>query len=196
MKLYHGTNASSAYSIFTQGIDLSKSMRYLDFGEGFYTTNDKQKAILRARKKTADYNRRNHTKEKPCLVIIDVNRMNLQDLKIRKFESANREWCEFITNNRLDFRFLNEHNIDNHNKDHRYDIVCGEIADGAVAEIAAEIRAGGLKISEVDYTKYFTYTGKTIGYQISFHTANSLKCIENIAYTYLLNVDRTKRKRR
>ena len=53
MKLYHGTNATSAYSIFNDGIDLSKSMLYLDFGQGFYTTDDKNKAIKRARNKTA-----------------------------------------------------------------------------------------------------------------------------------------------
>lgn len=40
IKLYHGTNESSALSIVNDGIDLSKSKKYLDFGPGFYMTDD------------------------------------------------------------------------------------------------------------------------------------------------------------
>lgn len=196
MKLYHGTNASSAYNIFTQGIDLSKSMKYLDFGQGFYTTDDKEKAIKRARKKTSDYNRRNRTNEKPCVVTINVDETKFSELNVKNFSIADQEWCEFITNNRLELQFLKERDIKNHNKDKKYDIVCGEIADGAVAEIAAEIRSGERDITKADYSKYYTDDGKTYGYQVSFHTKKSLKSINNITYTYIWDAEKRLRKKR
>lgn len=55
IKVYHGTNLSSAFDIWLHGIDLSKSLPNLDFGKGFYVTDDKRKAIERAFKKTNVY---------------------------------------------------------------------------------------------------------------------------------------------
>lgn len=40
MKVYHGTALSHAIDICDNGIDLSKSNVYLDFGRGFYVTPD------------------------------------------------------------------------------------------------------------------------------------------------------------
>ncbi|KAI4445151.1 hypothetical protein C823_007658 [Eubacterium plexicaudatum ASF492] len=72
LKTYHGTNLSSAFDIWIHGINLNKSLSNLDFGKGFYVTDDKQKAINRAFKKTNDYNRRHHSKESPYLVEITI----------------------------------------------------------------------------------------------------------------------------
>ena len=57
-----------SFDISIHGIDLNKSLPHLDFGKGFYTTDDKKKAIDRALKKTSDYNRRNHCSEDAYLV--------------------------------------------------------------------------------------------------------------------------------
>lgn len=185
MKLYHGTNASSAYNILNEGIDLLKSMPYLDFGQGFYTTNDKKKAEKRARKKTADYNRRYHAAERPCIVEVSIDEHRMSELHIKQFENADEQWCQFVTNNRFSLEFLNRKGISNHNKDNKYDIVCGNIADGRIAEIVSEIKAGKYDISEADHSQYFTSSGKTYGYQVSFHTLESLKCIKSIQYKIL-----------
>lgn len=48
MKLYHGTNRSSAENIFKYGIDLKYSKPYLDFGAGFYTTPSYDHAAITA----------------------------------------------------------------------------------------------------------------------------------------------------
>lgn len=48
MKLYHGTNYSSAINIVNHGIDLKYSKPYLDFGPGFYTTPSYDHAALAA----------------------------------------------------------------------------------------------------------------------------------------------------
>lgn len=44
MKLYHETNLCSAFNICVNGINLSCSEKYLDFGVGFYTTDSEWKA--------------------------------------------------------------------------------------------------------------------------------------------------------
>lgn len=41
---YHGTNESSALNICEHGIDFTKSKKELDFGRGFYMTDDKNVA--------------------------------------------------------------------------------------------------------------------------------------------------------
>ena len=46
MKLYHGTNYSSAINIVNHGINLKYSKPYLDFGPGFYTTPSYDHAAL------------------------------------------------------------------------------------------------------------------------------------------------------
>ena len=54
---YHGTNESSAHNICEHGIDFTKSKKELDFGRGFYMTDDKNVAKKRAQTQTKKYNR-------------------------------------------------------------------------------------------------------------------------------------------
>lgn len=56
MKLYHGTNYSSAINIVNNGIDLKYSKPYLDFGAGFYTTPSYDHAAITAMRVTKKYN--------------------------------------------------------------------------------------------------------------------------------------------
>ena len=58
MKLYHGTNYSSAINIMTNGIDLKYSKKYLDFGVGFYTTPNYDHAAISAIRATDKFNRK------------------------------------------------------------------------------------------------------------------------------------------
>ena len=48
MKLYHGTNYSSAIDIVNNGICLKYSKLFLDFGAGFYTTPSYDHAAIAA----------------------------------------------------------------------------------------------------------------------------------------------------
>ena len=135
IKVYHGTNFSSAFDIFKNGINLSKSMPNLDFGKGFYVTDNEQKAIDRAKKKTNEFNRRNGSNEKPFVVVLNINDLMLNSLNIKTFEYREKEWFEFVINNRFDIRFLEEKKITNHNKYNKYDVVFGEIADGKLRRL-------------------------------------------------------------
>ena len=77
MKLYHGTNRTSAIDIWKNGIDLSKSKPYLDFGPGFYTTSDKSLAVGRAINNVYKLNRHNKEQEKPYVVILKIDNEEL-----------------------------------------------------------------------------------------------------------------------
>ena len=67
MKLYHGTNYSSAMKIVNNGIDLKYSKSYLDFGAGFYTTPSYEHAVLTAIRATKKYNAIYRKEEFDCL---------------------------------------------------------------------------------------------------------------------------------
>lgn len=128
---------------------MGKGLGRLDFGRGFYVTDNKRKAIDRARKKTNDYNRRYGCAEDAYLVEVYLDEEKLSQLNYKEFEFRSKEWFEFVINNRLSREFLEEHDLKNHNRDNRFDIVSGEIADR-----------------------------KNYGYQYSFHTKRALTCME------------------
>jgi len=180
MKLYHGTNQSSALNICVNGINLLCSAKYLDFGVGFYTTKDEYKAIKRARKKTDDFNKRCKTNEVPYVVELTIDDKKLKNYSIMEFDGHDIEWCKFVLNNRLKDNFLHKNKFLHHNKDNKYDIVFGEIADGKITDIAYRIRNNELDICDVDYSQILTDNEEPYGNQVSFHTTKSLSCITSL----------------
>lgn len=180
-KTYHGTNLSSAFDIWLHGVDLNKSLPNLDFGKGFYVTDSKQKAIDRAYKKTNDYNKRNHCKEEPYLVEIYIEDDIWKELRTKFFRPREKDWFYFVINNRLELPYLIEHNINNHNKDNKYDLVFGEIADGEITNIANNIKNQKINIKDLDLSDILPKHGKYFGNQYSFHTEKSLSCIKSIS---------------
>lgn len=180
IKVYHGTNLTSAFDIWKNGIDLNKSLPNLDFGKGFYVTDNKKKAEDRAWKKTADYNRRNKTKDVPCLVVMNIDDSYFKKLNLKVFKEREDDWFKFVVNNRFDLKYLEKNGITNHNKDNRYDIVFGEIADGSVAQIVNDIKDGAYNMDEINYESVLTDDCSFYGNQYSFHTKKSLSCIKNI----------------
>lgn len=140
LKTYHGTNLSSAFDIWLHGIDLNKSLPNLDFGKGFYVTDSKEKAIERAYKKTNDFNKRYHCNEDPYLVELYIEDDIWKEINAKFFRPREKDWFYFVINNRMELSYLKQHNIYNHNKDNKYDMVFGEIADGKIADIANAIK--------------------------------------------------------
>jgi hypothetical protein len=113
MKLYHGTNQD------IETIDLSRGLRYKDFGKGFYLTPDKTTAIRMAQKKSR------LSGGIPTLITYEMDEAAMHsNLKIKIFPAkASVEWFLFIDANRS-----------RENKDaiHDYDIIIGPIADDGV----------------------------------------------------------------
>lgn len=181
IKVYHGTNLSSAFDIWLHGINLCKSLPNLDFGKGFYVTDNKIKARERAFKKTYDYNRRNHCNEDAYLVEMFIDETLFNEMNFKSFMPRQKEWFDFVINNRMDLEFLKRNNIINHNKDNKYDVVYGEIADGKIADIVNSIKSNNLDIKDVINNYIIPENGIYYGNQYSFHTEKSLSCIKDIS---------------
>lgn len=179
---YHGTNESSAINICESGVDFSKSKKELDFGIGFYLTDDDSVARRRAFQKTEVFNRIHKSKEHPALVSVILETDLLTDMSVRVFEYCNDEWVRFVLANRLSKDYLIGHNALDHNLDNRYDIVRGSIADSDISELAHHINNGDMDISEISVYDALTFDGRTLGEQLSLHTIQSIACIKTMTY--------------
>ena len=150
MIVYHGS---------TQIIDcpeLIQSNRFLDFGEGFYTTTNLEQASRwatikqkRTAAKTAYVN----------LYEIDDNLLANKNLHIHIFPEANSEWLEFIIGNRRG------------NPKHSYDIVKGAVANDTIYQTLVLYEAGAYTVEEtISRLKVHRLFD-----QIAFHSDKALK---------------------
>lgn len=116
MKLYHGTNAD------IESIDLSRGLRYKDFGKGFYATPDRATAVRMAQKRARLFG------GTATLITYELDEPLPQNMNIKRFpEIASVEWFLFVDANRD-----RKHTTPVHN----YDIVIGPIAnDGVVLQL-------------------------------------------------------------
>ena len=129
MILYHGTN------IDFNVIDLDKSNKYKDFGQGFYLTDIRSQAEELAAKKSRLFGGYPVIQEYE----FDENMLQANDLQVLIFSSPSPSWAEFIFNNR------NRHIQFSHD----YDIVIGPIADDGVAYLLGRYEEGTLTIDEL-----------------------------------------------
>ncbi len=83
MILYHGNDC------VVDAPKILESDRFLDFGVGFYTTNNKEQAIRWANKVSA---RRKSHKQFISIYNFDNEKNNL---KIIQFDEPNEEWLNF-----------------------------------------------------------------------------------------------------
>ena len=91
MILYHGTN------IDFNVIDLDKSNKYKDFGQGFYLTDIRSQAEELAAKKSRLFGGYPVIQEYE----FDENILQSVDLQVLTFSSPSPSWAEFIFKNRL-----------------------------------------------------------------------------------------------
>ncbi|MBQ3555533.1 MAG: DUF3990 domain-containing protein [Bacteroidales bacterium] len=156
MKLYHGTN------IDFKDIDLTKSNKYKDFGQGFYLTDIRSQAEQLAIKKSRLFG------GEPIVQVYEINETLLEsdNLNILKFERPNTEWAEFIFKNRNR----------EYNYTHDYDIVIGPIANDGVAYLLGRYEEGTLSIE--DLSKELTF--RELNSQYFFGTKKSLKLLTRL----------------
>lgn len=180
--LFHGTNELSALNICESGIDLGKSNKELDFGPGFYLTDDVDAARRRAYQKTRIYNKIYKCNDKPAIVSVEIDDDELKKLSVREFPYCNDEWLYFVIANRLNEEYIVSNQCLEHNLDHKYDVVIGSIADSDVAQIANYVSNGDIDIKNVSVYDVLTDEGRTLGNQMSFHTIRSLVVIKRCSY--------------
>ena len=107
MKLYHGSNMT------VQKPQILTSDRKLDFGTGFYLTSSLEQAGRWAAL-TAD----RRGSGVPTITVYEFDETKLAELKILKFEKANRKWLDFVAAN-----------WDNTVNDQKWDMVIGPVAN-------------------------------------------------------------------
>lgn len=150
--VYHGT------CFDFDKIDLSKSHNRRDFGKGFYTT------VLENQSKEWGY--RLSLRDKTDKYYIYVYQFVITpDLKIKRFDSLNEEWLEFIKENRVKGGIC-----------HDYDVVIGAVADDNTMETVQLYLSGTLTADEaINRLKYFKPNN-----QVSFHTSNAISHLKLI----------------
>ena len=113
MKLYHGSNVD------IREIDLTKSMRGKDFGQGFYLSVDEKQAEEMAIFKAKQYD------GTPIISTFEFDEtvLNYGSLKVKLFTEYSLEWAEFVFANRTNTPDTPLHD---------HDIIYGPIADDRV----------------------------------------------------------------
>lgn len=150
--LYHGTCADF------DTIKLSYSHNRRDFGIGFYTTLIEKQAKDWGYRLSLRENRKEY-------YVYQFIFSEIESLKIKRFDSLNNRWLEFIKNNRSMGGLQ-----------HDYDIVIGPVADDNTMETIQLYIAGILTSEEaVDRLRY-----NKVNNQVSFHTEKALKHLKFI----------------
>jgi hypothetical protein len=165
MILYHGTNIK---------FDIPKIIqpnRALDFGAGFYTTTDISQAKAWANvviKRTGN--------GIPLLNIYEFDEKFLSQLKVKHFETPNKEWLDFVCEHRLEMYLGDD-----------YDLIIGAVAnDNTMPVLQAYINS--IKTNEDDRDFFAQVALRQLRVnkltdQVVFKTEKSLqqlKCMEII----------------
>lgn len=148
--LFHGT-----VSDFDKVL-LGKSHNRRDFGTGFYTT------LLEQQAREWAYRMSLRSTSKQYFVYQFVFREN-DALKIKRFDTLNKEWLEFIKENRSSGGLP-----------HTFDVVIGPVADDNTMETVQLYIAGVLTADEaIERLKY-----SKVNNQVSFHTDKAIQYLK------------------
>ena len=160
MIIYHGSNVVVEQPIILQ------STRLLDFGAGFYTTENREQAVR--------WSQRVAERREPKNRVLSTYEFDIKlaerNLAILRFNDPNAEWLDFICANRRGASI-----------DASYDIVIGSVADDKVYSVVQYYENGiygkdeAIKRLKID--ELFS--------QILFHTDKSLAYCRFIGYEVL-----------
>lgn len=137
MLLYHGTDSYSAENIINMGVDFRKSDCYTDNARGFYLTNDKEFAEIRASVMTFQ-------PLKPVVIEMVFDETAAEGkLNILRFDDATDDWKFFVAFNRTGSEHYDLMNLffprKLNNLDGFYDVVIDVPADARISEVTDRI---------------------------------------------------------
>lgn len=165
MRLYHGSNTK------INSINLAMCRPYKDFGTGFYLTDIKEQAEKMAIRVSKIYG------GNPIVNIFeipddfrDITILNIKDFGLQTTE----EWAKFVMNNR-NRKFDDIKNM-LCNRDNKYDIVIGPVADDNMALLFRQYENEIIDFSAL--IKGLIY--KKVSSQYSFHTQRSIKLLKRV----------------
>jgi hypothetical protein len=130
--------------------------RTVDFGRGFYTTTDFEQA------KRWVKIRQNRDQTSGFVSVFEApdNLLETVELKVLKFDSADKDWLDFVLKNRNDQDFQ-----------HNYDIVAGPVANDRVY---ATLTLYESELLDVEETIHRLKTYQLVN-QILFHSEKTLQ---------------------
>jgi hypothetical protein len=163
MILYHGSNC------IVDKIDLNKCRPFKDFGKGFYTTELKEQAWVMAKRTARLFG------GKPMLneFLLDENIFTNEKIKFKKFLEPNTEWAKFIINNR-NREFKEIASLDC-NKDNKYDVVVGAVANDDI-RVTLELYIDGRLTAD---GLLEALRNRELTQQISFHSEKSVSFLRS-----------------
>lgn len=165
MRLYHGSN------IVIDSINLAMCRPYKDFGRGFYLTDIREQAEKMAIRVSKIYG------GSPVVNIFEIQDdfRKIESIKIKDFGAeTTEEWAKFVMNNRS--RIFTNVKDTLCNKDNKYDIVIGPVADDNMALLFRQYEN---KIIDFEtLLKGMIY--KKTSSQYSFHTEKSIKLLRKV----------------
>jgi hypothetical protein len=156
MILYHGSN-----QIIRQP-NLLKVRKFLDFGSGFYLSDEKNQAENRAKSTVLFFE-----KGIPTVNIFEWAKDTVADLNVLHFPTANIEWLDFVLANRRG-------NI----SENQYDIVIGPTANDKTILVIDQYMEG--MFDNLENPKEFIiqlFQPQKLAIQYLFATEKSLKYI-------------------
>ena len=165
MRLYHGSN------IVIDSINLAMCRPYKDFGKGFYLTDIKEQAENMAVRVSKIYG------GSPVVNAFEIQDdfRKIEDIKVKDFGlETTEEWAKFVMNNR-NRTFTNVKGI-LCNKDNKYDIVIGPVADDNMALLFRQYENEIIDFETL--LKGMIY--KKTSSQYSFHTEKSIKLLRKV----------------
>lgn len=159
IRLYHGSNVA------IERIDLSRSKRGKDFGQGFYLNANPDQALAMAIRTTRFLNEGH-----PVLSCFEFDEAVAAEkgLNVKVFPDYSEEWAEFVVMNRKN---------DSDTPAHPYDIVIGPIADDTVGVQIRRYIMGYLSVSAL--IEELRYRGNH-AVQYFFGTPQSVELLKRI----------------
>ena len=154
MILYHGS------LVVVEKPEIRVSDRYLDFGSGFYTTTNEEQAVKWTEKQKS---RKGTNFGYVSIYDFDIEKAE-SELKIVRFDKANREWLDFVSANRKG------------QCEEAYDIVIGPVADDGVYEVVRFYEIGVYDLEEA----LKRLKVEDLYNQVLFHTQKSLSYLKFI----------------
>ena len=165
MRLYHGSN------VVIESINLAMCRPYKDFGKGFYLTDIEEQAKQMAKRVARIYG------GSPIVNSFEIQDdfRKLSNIKIKDFGiQTTEEWAKFVMNNR-NRTFTDEANT-LCNKDNKYDIVIGPVADDNMALLFRQYENEIIDFETL--LKGMIY--KKTSSQYSFHTEKSIRLLQKV----------------
>ena len=166
--LYHGSYKEIS------DIDLNLCAKGKDFGQGFYLTDIKEQAEKMAVRVARIYGKM------PIINVyeIDDDFKDLDNLRIKDFGiQTTEEWARFVMNNRSR-AFIDVKDI-LCNKDNKYDIVIGPVADDNMALLFRQYENEIIDFETLLRGMIYKKTSS----QYSFHTERSVALLRKVAST-------------